>query len=95
MIPLHGVLMVERGERCHLLPLSETKNLGVNIQQVLNLLIAVQGDTHSPQINWVFVRKEGKNISFGEMNDSILERIQITKNDDVRDNNFELKYTDI
>ena len=46
VIPLCCRFKGERGERCHLLPLSETTDLGVNIEQVVKLLIAMQGDTN-------------------------------------------------
>ena len=64
------------------------KNLGVIIQQVVKLLISVQGDTKLPHIPWDFVGKSGENISFEYMNDVILESIKIIKNDDVRENTF-------
>ena len=67
-----------------MLPLSETKNPGVNIQQVINLLIEVQRDTSSPQVNWSFVGKEVENVSFEKINYVIIKRIYIIKNDDVR-----------
>ena len=53
--------------------------MGVNIGQVINLLIAVQGDKKSPQVPWDFIGKEGENMSFEEMNDVIIEKIEIIK----------------
>ena len=85
VIPLCGRFKSEHSESCHLLPLFETKKLVFNIRQVITLLIAVQGDTNSPQVPWVFVGKEGENIPFKEMNDVILKRVDIIKNDYVRE----------
>ena len=95
VIPLRGIFKGGHGERCHLLPLANITTLVVNIQQVLNLLIAIQCDTNPPKVSWGFVGEEYENISFEEMNDFILEKIEIIKNYDVRDRKFELKYTDI
>ena len=67
-----------------MLPLSETTKLGINIRKFINLLIEVQRDTSSPQVNWSFVGKEVENVSFEKINYVIIKRIYIIKNDDVR-----------
>ena len=90
--PLHVRFKGKRGERYHMLPLSETKNPGVNIQQVINLLIEVQRDTNSPQVNWSFFGKEAEDVLFEKINYVIIKRINIIKNDDVRENKMKLKY---
>ena len=57
VIPLCGQFKGERGESCQVIPLAETKKLGVNIRQVINLLIAVQYEKNSPQVPWNFFGK--------------------------------------
>ena len=84
VIPLRGQFKGERGKRRHLLNLSKTKNLRVNILRVINLIIAVQDDTNSRNVPWGFVVKEGENMSLEEINDVILEMIEIIKHCDVR-----------
>ena len=74
-----------------MLLLADTTNPGLNIRQVINLLIAVQGEKNSPQVPWAFFGKDGKNMSFEDMKNVIVENIMIIKNDYVREKKIELK----
>ena len=84
IIPLRGRFKGEQGERCHLLPLANETSSGIEIRKTVELLILIRERLHisSP---WAFVNSDGTRITFGEMNEIILDRLELLKELDESD----------
>ena len=77
------------------MPLTNVTQNGINIRGAVNLLIAARGEMKHVDSSWAFVNKEGRKMSFGEMNEIILERIESVKEKDVEVNEHGLNSFDI
>jgi hypothetical protein len=80
IIPLRGRFKGEAGERCHMMPLANMTSTGINIRGVVTVLIAArQEEENESSSPWAFVDEEGKRMSFGAMNEIVLERLEEVK----------------
>ena len=95
IIPLRGRFKGEAGERCHLMPLTNCTSSNINIREAVNVLIAARGEMKNLSSQWAFVNQQGAKMTFGEMNDIILERIESVKSNDVLENIHGLEKFDI
>ena len=93
VVPLRGRFKGEQGERCHLLPLSNVTKSGIQIRETLRLLIHTRNSLGLAN-PWAFVNMDGSKMSFGAMNDIILDRLESVKEEDVL-NTLDLKDVDI
>ena len=83
IIPLRGRFKGEAGERCHMMPLANVTSSGINIRGIITVLVAARKEMKSSTSPWAFVDKEGRKLSFGEMNDIVLERLEEVKAQDI------------
>ena len=78
VIPLRGRFKGEHGERCHLIPLSNVTHSNLRIRDSIIILKALREGCNiaSP---WTFVNPDGSKITFGQMNEIILDRLEFIK----------------
>ena len=96
ILPIKGRFKGEKGERCHLLPLSNRSNSGIPIRPILELLVKVRQEMKLKEKNpWAFVNETGQKMGFGEMNEIILERLELLQEDDDILNTLNLKEIDV
>ena len=81
IIPIKGRFKGEQGERCHLLPLSNSSKSGVNIRKSIHALIKLRNECkiESP---WLFTDHCGSKLSFDEMNEIFLDKLEEIKERD-------------
>jgi hypothetical protein len=94
IVPLKGRFKGEKGERCHLLPLSNETSSGIKIRSALELLLVVRRSM-SVSSPWAFVNDQGDKLSFADMNEIVLERLEELKEDDAGENELELREVSI
>ena len=86
IIPLKGRFKGEKGERCHLLPLANETSTGIKVRSAIELLVVVRRDMTEVSSPWAFVDDKGNKLSFSEMNEIILERLEDLKEGDEEEN---------
>ena len=69
----------EKGERCHLLALSNISHSGIAIRSAMELLIAARNEMTRCSTSWLFVNQQGTKMSFGDMNDIVLDQLELVK----------------
>ena len=94
IIPLRGRFKGEKGERGYLIPMTNTTKTGIPIRGVVELFVKARQQRGNVRCNWAFINKEGERMSFREMNEIVLERIEEIKEKDEEDK-FELKEVNI
>ena len=88
IIPILGRFKGEAGERCHLLPLTNVTSSGIHIRNTLKLLLNIRSTLRISSI-WLFTNTNGSKLSFDQMNDIILDKIEVIKDSD-QNNNLDL-----
>lgn len=86
IIPLKGRFKGEKGERCHLLPLANVTKTGIEIRSAVELMVAVRREMNQVTCPWAFVTSSGSKMSFAQMNEIVLERLELLKESDKETN---------
>lgn len=94
VIPLRGRFKGEKGERCHLIPMTNVTTTHIPIRAIVELFVMARKERINVNCNWGFINKFGSRIEFREMNNIVLEIIEEIKDKDEEDK-FELKDTTI
>ena len=95
ILPIKGRFKGEKGERCHLLPLINISKTGLPIRGALELLITTRSEMTNCTNPWAFVSEDGSKMTFGEMNEIFLERLEILKDEDKKGELYDLEQYDI
>ena len=83
IIPLRGRFKGETGERCHLMPLANITSTGIQIRGAINVMIAARREMKHTSCPWAFVNQRGSHMSFSEMNEIVMERLEAVKEQDL------------
>ena len=82
IIPIKGRFKGEKGEQCHLLPLANVMSTGIEIRSAVELMVAVRREMSQVTCPWAFVTLIGSKMTFAQMNEIVLERLEMIKEND-------------
>ena len=82
ILPIKGRFKGERGERCHLIPVANETKSGIKVRAAVELLLAARREMIGVTSPWAFVSHCGKKLTFDEMNEIVLGRLEAVKIDD-------------
>ena len=91
IVPTKGRFKGEKGERCHLLALSNISHSGIAIRSAMELLIAARNEMTRCSTSWLFVNQQGTKMSFGDMNDIVLDQLELVKELDAKKDRLKLQ----
>ena len=94
VIPLRGRFKGEQGERCYLVPMANETATGIPIRAIVETFIAARQERSGNAGNWGFIDIGGNKLSFRAMNDIVLERIEVIKDNDLK-NCFNLESVEV
>ena len=90
IIPITGRLKGEQGERSHLLVLANVSKSKIGIRSSVKLMLTIRS-LHNINSLWLFTDLKGNKVSFEDMNDIILDKLELLKYETRLDNRLNLK----
>ena len=90
VIPLRGRFKGEQGERCHLVPMANETATGIPIRAIVEAFMAARKERSRNACNWGFIDEAGNKLSFRAMNDIVMDRLEVIKDEDLK-NEFNLE----
>lgn len=95
IIPLRGRFKGEQGERCHLIPMTNRTKSGLPLRKTLEFFISARKLFSKSECGWAFINEKGQKLSFSDMNDIVLERMEIIKDETLLGDDLDLTEVEI